>query len=48
MNGGAGFNLFDKDEEGGFIEGFNYYPYSLMLMKLWPGYWKNTLERIKI
>ena len=30
------------------IEGLSEYPYLLILMKLWPGYWKNHLERINM
>ena len=40
--------MFDQDEEGGVREGLNNYHYLLMLMKIWPGDWKNQLERINL
>ena len=30
------------------VEGFSEYPYLLMLMKLWPRYWKNDLKRMNM
>ena len=35
------FNFFDKYEEGVVRKGLIYYPYLLMLMNIWPRYWKN-------
>ena len=34
---GFGFNFFDKDEKGVGREGSSYFPYLLMLIKLWTG-----------
>ena len=44
---GFDFNFFDEEEEGVGIESLSYYPYLLMLMNLWPGYWKTQLRRTK-
>ena len=43
---GFDFNLFDKDEDGVVREGHSEFPYLLMLIKLWPGYWMNQLKRM--
>ena len=45
---GFNFNFFHEDDEGVVGEGFIEYPYLLMLMKIWPGHWKNQLERMHI
>ena len=45
---GFGFNLFGKDEKGVGIEGSSEFPYSLMLIKLRPGYWKTCLNRMHL
>ena len=42
---GFDFNVFDKDEEGVVREGSSEFPYLLMLIKLWPGYWTSQLKR---
>ena len=42
--GGFGFNLFDKEEKGLGREGSSEFLYLLMLIKLWPEYWKNHLK----
>ena len=39
------FNLFGKYKKGVVSEVLSEYPYLIMLMKLWPGDWKNQLER---
>ena len=36
---GFDFNVFDEYEEGVVREGSSEFPYLLMLVKLWPGYW---------
>ena len=45
---GFGFNLFDEDEERVGREVLSEYPYLLISMKVWPGYWKNQLERMNM
>ena len=42
------FNIFEENEEGLVRKVFSWYPYLLMLMKLWPGYFNNQLERVDI
>ena len=36
--------MFDEDEKGVGREGSSEFPYLLMLIKLWPGDWKNQLN----
>ena len=43
---GFDFNLFDEYEEGVVREGSSEFPYLLMLIKLWPGYWIGQLKRM--
>ena len=43
---GFDFNVFNEDEEGVVREGSSEFPYLLMLIKLWPGYWMNQLKRM--
>ena len=38
---GFDFNFFDKDEEGIVRDEYSEFPYLLMLIKLWPGNFKN-------
>ena len=38
--------MLDKDEKGVGREGSSELPYLLMLIKLWPGYWKTQLKRM--
>ena len=37
--------MFDKYEKGVGREGLIEYPYLLVLMEIWPGYWKNQVKR---
>ena len=41
------FNFFSEDEEGVVREGSREFPYLLMLINIWPGYWKTRLKRMK-
>ena len=41
---GFDFNVFDKDEEGVVREGSSEFPYLLMLINLWSGYWMTQLK----
>ena len=43
---GFDFNFFDEDDEGVVVEGSIYFPYLLILIKLWPSNWKIQLKRI--
>ena len=38
------FNVFDEYEEGVVREGSSEFPYLLMLIKLWSGYWVTQLK----
>ena len=38
--------MFDKDKKGVGREGLGEYSYLLMLMKLWPGDWRNNFKSI--
>ena len=43
---GLDFNLFGIEEKGVGREGSIQFPYWLMLIKIWPGYWKTQLKRM--
>ena len=38
------FDVFDQDGEGVVREGSSEFPYLIILIKLWPGYWMNRLK----
>ena len=43
---GFDLNVFDKDEKGLVREGSSEFPYLLMVIMIWPGYWKTKLKRM--
>ena len=45
---GFDFYLFGEDQEGVVREGLSEYPYLLMLINIFPGYWKNQLEMMNM
>ena len=38
--------FFDRNEKGVGVEGFYKFTYLLMLIKIWPGYWKTQSKRM--
>ena len=42
------YGFFFKYEEGVVREIFSKYPYLLITMEIWTGYWKNNLERMNM
>ena len=45
---GFNFNFFDKYEKGFIREGSHEFSYLIILIKLWPGYWKTQAKRINL
>ena len=45
---GFGLNFFDDDDQGVVKEVLIEYTYLLMLIHIWPVYWKNQLESINV
>ena len=45
---GFDFNFFDRDKKGEVREGSTEFPYLLILMKLWTGYWKNQSKKMNL
>ena len=43
---GFDFNLLDEDREGCVGDNVKKLPYLLMIMKLWPGYWEEQIDRM--
>ena len=43
---GFDFNVFGKDKKRVGREGSSAFPYVLMLVNIWPGYWKTQLKMI--
>ena len=43
---GFDFNFLNEDEKGEGREGYSNFPYLLILIQLWPGYWETQLKKI--